>query len=65
MQSAERTRPLTSKEAAEMMGMSEGHLRRLRTTGGDCPRHYKLGRSVRYRPGVVQKWIEDHEVASV
>lgn len=48
----------TAAEAAEFLKVSEGQLRQLRRRGGGPP-YIKVGRSVRYVPAQVGKWIQD------
>lgn len=48
----------TAAEAAEFLKVSEGQLRQLRRRGGGPP-YIKIGRSVRYVPAQVGKWIQD------
>ncbi|MDH2313985.1 helix-turn-helix transcriptional regulator [Methylobacterium brachiatum] len=47
---------MTTDEAAQRLGVTAGHLEKLRVLGGG-PTFLKLGRSVRYEPADLQHWI--------
>ena len=50
---------LTTKETADMIGMSVPWLERDRWSGeGKAPPYVKLGRKVRYKRSDVMKWLE-------
>lgn len=50
---------LTTKQVAELTGMSESWFEHQRWLGGDeGPRYVKIGRSVRYRSADVQEWLD-------
>ena len=53
---------LTSKEAAERIGIAESYLRQCRMTGTiggghPAPPHRKMGRSVRYELSELEAWM--------
>lgn len=48
---------LTSKEAAEFLGLNEGSLRNMRKDG-EGPKFIKLGRLVRYRRSELEKYLD-------
>lgn len=57
-----RRRLLTSKEAAEYLGISDGYLRLSRSTGAtkgrmSPPPHIRIGRGVRYDVKDLDTWI--------
>lgn len=49
---------LTVPETAELCGISDEHVRRM-TDRGAMPKPVRLGRSVRYVLGDLEKWIAD------
>jgi hypothetical protein len=51
-------RLLTSKDVADLLRVSEGHLRRMRLRG-DGPPFIKLGHAVRYEMMRLSQWMED------
>lgn len=51
------SRLLPAHEAADLLGISRGHLANLRYRGGG-PRYVKLGTAVRYREADLAQWIE-------
>ncbi len=52
-----RPKLLTTREAAERLGLSPRTLERYRVTG-EGPRFRKIGRWVRYTPEDLEKWLE-------
>jgi len=50
---------LGAREAAEVLGLSQSTLAKLRLTGSG-PTYCKLGRRVVYRPEDLSTWIADH-----
>ena len=60
-------RYLTSKQAAELTGFSEGYLRRVRCksikTSLESPPYSKAGYSVRYLESEVRKWMESYRIS--
>ena len=52
---------ITASEAAKRLGMSNNALATLRSRGGG-PRYVKVGRSVRYDPADIAKWVEAHKI---
>jgi excisionase family DNA binding protein len=54
---------LDQREAAKLLRLSERTLERLRVAGGG-PRYVKCGRSVRYRQGDLEVWIDARVVAN-
>ena len=46
---------------ADIMGISEGHARRI-CREGKAPRHVKVGRFIRFRKSDVIAWVEAHTV---
>jgi predicted DNA-binding transcriptional regulator AlpA len=54
---------LTQKQCAEMLGLSERTLERLRTMGTG-PKFIRIGHSIRYRPEDVQSWLASRIVSS-
>lgn len=59
----EKSRFLTTQEAAQMIGMSASFLKRSRMEGtvGDrtpAPPFYRIGRAIRYHQDDLQKWME-------
>ena len=49
---------LTTREAAERLGLSPRTLERYRVTG-EGPRFRKIGRWVRYTPEDLDRWLEE------
>ena len=58
MPNSNEQRTLKSRQAARYMGMSESWLRQARMTGSGPP-FLKLGRSVRYFLGDLDRWLEE------
>jgi predicted DNA-binding transcriptional regulator AlpA len=59
-------RPITTREAAELIGVSHLTLAEIRRRGGG-PAYYRVGvhgRTIRYRVGDVRRWIAERTVAS-
>ncbi len=56
-------RLLKQKEVAEWIGMSESWMELCRYKGIGIP-YIKLGRACRYRKSDVQRWIDEHNVAT-
>lgn len=54
---------LTSKEAAEYLGISDNGLAKLRMDGRS-PAFFKVGRAVRYRWSSIQQWIDQNTATS-
>lgn len=54
----------TTKQTAEFLGQSESTLEQDRYKGRGVP-YVKLGKTVRYRPTDVRKYIEQHTIGSV
>lgn len=50
---------ITTKEFAEMLGVTENTIVIWRTKGFG-PKYYKLGRSVRYKKADVEAWIDEN-----
>ena len=54
---------LTEEQAAPLLGTTVQHLRNCRCTGtgayAGLP-HFKLGRSVRFDPRDIERWLERH-----
>lgn len=54
---------LTSKQAAEYLGFSEGTLRNARVSGvlsgHKAPKYYRIGKSIRYNIDELTDWIDD------
>lgn len=59
----ERPRLWSSEETADFLGISEKALRRRRERGTSPP-YIQMGRSVRYAPGDVAKWLRANTVAA-
>jgi excisionase family DNA binding protein len=51
---------LTSKEVATLLGVSTATLSRWRANG-DGPPALSVGGIYRYRPALIEKWIEENE----
>lgn len=49
--------PLTTEQAAELLGLKRTTLEAWRCRGGG-PQFIKLGRAVRYRQADLEEWIE-------
>jgi predicted DNA-binding transcriptional regulator AlpA len=54
---------LTQRQAAEMLCLSERTLERFRVSGFG-PKFLRLGKSIRYRPDDVERWIAGRVVGS-
>ncbi len=54
---------LTTRIAAEWLGLSPRTLEALRVRGGG-PSYLKLGRLVRYEPAALEAWIDARRLAS-
>lgn len=55
-----RGRLLTSREVAELLGVSEKYLRAMRYRPDlSGPPFIKMGRAVRYAPGDVNAWLRE------
>jgi predicted DNA-binding transcriptional regulator AlpA len=52
---------INEKRAAEMMGISTQTLRNKRSRGIG-PDYLKLGKTVRYRPEAVERYLEEHTI---
>ena len=56
---------LNTQDAAEYLGVSAYSLKLSRCTGLLCgvaaPKYKKIGRLVRYEPGVIGSWLEQFE----
>jgi predicted DNA-binding transcriptional regulator AlpA len=50
-------RLLKARDAAQILGLSESTLAKMRLSGAG-PHYIKLGRSVRYLPSAVEKWVQ-------
>lgn len=59
---SERPRLWTSKETADFLGISEKTLRARRMRGASPP-YIKAGRTVRYAPADVGRWLRAQTVA--
>lgn len=55
--------PLKTTEAANHVGLSRRTLEKLRRTG-DGPPFLKIGRSVRYRPSDLARWLSAQQRTS-
>jgi excisionase family DNA binding protein len=55
--------PMTTKDAAAYVGLSEGTLEKLRLTG-EGPTYLKLGRAVRYVAADLDAWLVARRVNS-
>jgi hypothetical protein len=53
------TEYLTTKRAAEVYGLSESWLAKLRMFGGGSP-HLKVGRRVLYERAEFERWLTSH-----
>ena len=53
-------RYLSTKEAADYIGLSDCTLNRMRVTG-EGPRYAKLGRRVVYAPADLDAWVEENK----
>lgn len=52
---------LTTEEVAEWLGIRKCTLEKARSTRiGDFPPFIKVGRSIRYRRGDVERWLDRH-----
>ena len=54
---------ITSKSAADYLGISESKLAKLRLTGGG-PRYTKMGRTVRYSKAELDIWADENSRSS-
>ena len=54
---------LTQRQASEMLALSERTLERFRISGIG-PKFVRMGKSIRYRLGDVEAWIERRTVGS-
>jgi len=50
---------LNEREAEEILGMAPGFLRKNRCVGKAHPPFIKVGKSIRYRPSDLEKFIEE------
>lgn len=53
----------TSQQVADQLGVTNGYLAKLRVIG-DGPTYIKVGRSVRYRAGDIDAWLDARRVGS-
>ena len=53
--------PVTERAAARYIGMSLAFLRQARREGHG-PRHFRIGRAVRYRLADLEAWLEKHRL---
>lgn len=57
--------PLNTEQAAELIGVSSYSLKLSRCNGRLCgvaaPTYKKIGRLVRYEPGVISDWLDQFE----
>jgi prophage regulatory protein len=58
------TRPLTLREAADLLGVPESTLRYWRATGRDGPIGYRMGRRVMYDEDEVQSFRDAQRAAA-
>ena len=51
---------VTTKRAAEILGVSESYLAKLRCVSSNGPRFTKLGKAVRYAVADLRGWAAEH-----
>jgi Helix-turn-helix domain len=54
---------LTTRQAAELSGLSVSYLNKLRCYGGGCP-YLKIGRKCIYRRDQFEAWLAQHQYTS-
>jgi hypothetical protein len=54
-------RPLTTREAAQRLGVAKGFLEKLRMTGGG-PLFLKIGHKVVYERSALEQWVSDRRM---
>lgn len=58
------TKLLTPAEVADLLGVTEHTLSVWRSTGRYGLRYVKVGRTVKYKPADVEKWLEKNTVGA-